>query len=210
MNIIILNSSLSTKTKNPPCLFKCSNKQTLLEKQIKILNKSFNNPNIYIIVGVKYKKIKSLIDQFANVSIIENLEFETTSCLYNIGLIQKITSPVLILQDNILFSETIFKNLNTDISQIWISKESQDIGCVINNEKIEHMMFDLPNYWGNISLLTNFEFKLLQDLYHSNQVIDKWFLLEGLNWIIENGGHIQPIYRKGKITTIRKFSDLHV
>lgn len=205
MNIVILNSNLLSKNKNAPGLYKVTNKQNLLEIQIKILNQVFKKSTIYIVSSYKYKKIKNITDNISNVYLIENPDFETTNSLYSLKLVLKLKPPILILPDNLLFTKNIFKNLDTKKSQIWTTKIHNQIGCVVNDGKVEHIAFDLPYYWSNIVLLTGKEYDLLEQLCFSEEYqFDKWFIHEALNWIISRGGQINAINKNNKISIMNK------
>lgn len=211
-NILILNYSVTyrLKSKGPACLLKVSPRRTLLERQIYLLNKSFKKPNIIIVSGFKHKKIKNISENL-NVSIIENIDYEKTNCLYNVGLaIQEaqIKKSLLILPGNILFSPSFFNNFDNNYSQLWLTNDYQELGCTINNNKIQNIMWTLPNYWTNISYFTNNEFEFLEDIILNNPNVDKLFLFEAINSIIDKGGIFKPTLKNQQIKLINKATDV--
>lgn len=180
-----------TKSYGPPCLYKVG-RNTLIEKQIELLNHVFKNPNIFILAGFKYKKIKNHINYINNVKVIENPIYDKTNDLYSIGLIlQYIKNNVLIIQDNILIKVNTFYKFKKNSSQIFINEnQKSELGCIINNnELISNISWGLPNYLVNIHYLQNKELELLKYIA-INEPTKKWFIAEALNWIIDQGGKL--------------------
>jgi len=202
---VILNSSVEPRARSydPKCLLKIGNK-TLLEKQIDILKNSFHNPNIIVITGFKHKKIYNMLKNFSKVQIIENKIFEETNDLYSIRLIiNNLSKNILLLQGNIFIQNKIFKNFQKSKSQIIISKKHNfELGCIINtNNVIENVSWSLPEYWTNIVFFKGNEFILLKKIVN-NEISTKWFLFEGINWVIENGGIFYSNITKSKVINI--------
>lgn len=212
LNILLLNylPTYRLKSKGPACLLKVKGNKTLVETQIQLLNKVFENPNIVVLTGFKHKKIKSILDPI-DISTVENVNFELTNDLYNISLAIsnfKLSKSILILPGNILLKATLFNNFNDEESQLWLTNEQQELGCIINEDKIQNVMWTLSNYWSNISYFTNREFELLEEIAYKEENINKLFLFEAINSIIDAGGIFKPIIKKQKIQYINKISDV--
>lgn len=210
MNILILDNNLffRSKSKGPVCLLNISAHKTVIEKQIEILNQVFPKNKIIIITGTKSKKIEELLINHKNISIVENKEYDITNCLFNIKLgIEKFDTSVLIIPSNIIFNKYLFKNFNKRESQILLTKQHQEVGCIINNSNIENIMWGLPNYWTKIAFFINKEFELLKYI-SSQEITKKWFFLEGINFILEKGANIKGVTVNSKILVINKLNDI--
>lgn len=206
MNIILLHSSNYNyiKTYGPQCLYSIDN-TTVLDKQIDILNQTFKQNNILVITGFKSKKIKNHLKNYKNVFVIENANYETTNDLYSLSLgLEYLDKHALIIQDNILFKPSIFNKFNTNTSKLFLSHAQKfELGCIVSNNNIDNISWGLKNYWTNICYIKNIEFNLLKQLCQ-NPIIKKWFIMEGLNWIIDNGGQFNTEYINTHITLINK------
>lgn len=210
MNILILDNNLffKSKSKGPVCLLNITANKTIVEKQIEILNQVFDKNKITIISGTKSNKIEELFINHKNVIVIENDEYDITNCLFNIKLgIEPFDDSVLIIPSNLIFNKSFFKNLNIQESQIFLTKQPQEIGCILNQSNIENIMWGLPNYWTQVGFFTGKEFELLKYIANQNNT-KRWFFLEGLNFILNHGANIKAVLTTSKIFTITKLNDL--
>ena len=184
--------NLYKKSYGPIYLYKVTERKTLIEKQVISLNKLFDSPNINLVVGPKYKKIKNLFSLHKNIEILENKDYENVNDLHNLGIgIQNIKKNCLIIQGNILLSHNFLKKMNKNQSQMFLtSKQNFDLGCILNiNNDIENISWSLPLSWTNISYFCNKELELLKNI-SIKQETKNWFIFEAINWIIKNNGKI--------------------
>ena len=210
-NILLLNYGVTfrLKSKGPACLLKVSPRKTLLDKQIFTLKKSFPHSNIIVVTGFKLKKIKTSFPK--NVRIVENKDFEETNCLYSIALAMEdleIKDSLLVIPGNTYFKPNLFNKFDKRISQLWLTKQYQELGCVVNEDKIQHVMWTLTNYWTNIGYFTGEELTLLKQMIKTQDGIEKLFLFEAINKIVDAGGKFKAVMKKNKIKFINKISDL--
>lgn len=211
-NILLLNYGVTyrVKSKGPACLLKVSPRKTLLEKQVFILNKAFPSATIFIVSGLKQKKIKNL-SNYNNVRIIENEKQEDTNCLYSVSLVLdkfKVRDSLFIIPGNTYFKENLFNTFNSKQSQLWLTHQYQELGCTLSDNKIQNVMWTLPNYWSNICYFYKKEFDLLHQIVSDKSLIEKLFLFEAINSIIDKGGNFDAVLKKNKIKFINKISDL--
>jgi hypothetical protein len=64
---------------------------------------------------------------------------------------------------------------------------SEEVGCTITEDKVENVLYDLPNKWAQIAYFVGKELKLLQQLAY-NPMNEKLFGFEAINEIINRGG----------------------
>lgn len=191
INIVLLHASNLNivKSYGPQCLYQVD-QTTVLSSQIETINQSFKNPNIIIVAGFKYKKIKSHVKDYNNVLVIENTQYEHTNDLYSIYLaMPHLVNNVLIINDNIIFNQTLFNKFKKYQSHLFITnKQTSDIGCILDkHSQINNVSWGLSNYWTNISFFYKNEFEMLKKIANSTKT-SKWFLMEAINNIIKHDG----------------------
>ncbi len=114
MKIILLCAGKSSRTGlgYPKCLYKFKDSETLLQKNLKILNKfGFSNKEIYFATGFKSKLIKAkTLDKY---NYIFNNKFKTTNMVYSFNqVLKKIKSDeVIVIYSDILFEEKCLSKL---------------------------------------------------------------------------------------------------
>lgn len=209
-NILLLNYGVTfrLKSKGPACLLKVSPRKTLLDKQISSIKKAFPSSNIIVVTGFKIKTKKKL---YSDIKIIENENIEETNCLYSIALAMadiKIDDSLLVIPGNTYFKDNLFNKFDKTISQLWLTKQYQELGCTVNENKIQHVMWTLTNYWSNISFFTGKELSLLKEIIRTQDGIEKLFLFEAINKIVDVGGEFKAVMKRNKIKFINKMSDL--
>ena len=211
MNIIIINSGVSHRTKSfgPVCLFSITPRKTLIERQIDIFNSLMPRAKIDTIVGFKSKRIRKHLENI-NINILENPDFEYTNDLYSLGLLlDNIKDKLLIVPGNIVFKKNLFRDFDKKKSQIWINKyQVSELGCTITNNKIENIMWSLTNYLSGLYFLTGAELDSFKEICKDPKT-HKWFIFEGINHIIKNGGKIMPNYTKSITYHINNILELN-
>ncbi len=118
MDVVILvagiGSRLKEKTKEiPKCLVKI-NGQSILERQLEILNE-FNFDNIYLVGGYKINKIKELLAQlsYKNIVLLNNLDYLTTNNMYSLSLVEPYLNghDFFWLNGDILFTKEVIQGM---------------------------------------------------------------------------------------------------
>jgi CTP:phosphocholine cytidylyltransferase-like protein len=198
MRIVLLHSPPQPKHKASVVLVGSSRKQNPLKKQISLLNKTFSNNEIIIVTGQQHEHIGRTVGGFNNVTIIENKQHLITNDLYGLGLVlQRNIEPTIFMPAGVIFPPSIFKQTNIEDSQFWLSqKKPMDLGCILTNNRIEHISWDLALGWLNIGYLNcedAAELKKIAVQYNYH----RWFLFEGINHLIENGSIFRGNLVKG-------------
>ena len=98
----------------PKCLLKLSDKETILERQFKIL-KNCNIDKIVIVIGFKKELIKEKLEVILHekqVTIYLNPFYKTTGNAFSLWMSREaFDDDLLILNGDILFSEETLKDL---------------------------------------------------------------------------------------------------
>lgn len=200
-SVILLNALPDKKIKSlgNKCLIKISKNYNILDYQIKIINKIFNNPEIIIVGGFDTKKLKKYID---NNYISKNIKYidHNIDNLTNIGTsVKNAISHVsnnnyFIINSSILFHKDIISTIkkNKSKSFIMVSKNKNSIGCTIDlNNKLINCYYDLPNYLIDVLHVSHSDRDSFLTLCQKN--IDKLYFFEIINLCIDNNIQIDVL-----------------
>ena len=184
MKIILLCAGKSSRTGlgYPKCLYKFKDNETLIEKNLKILNDfGFSNKEIYFATGFKSKLIKNRT--FNKYKYIFNNKYKTTNMVYSFNqVLKKIKSDdVIVIYSDILFEKkclskvikskfSISTTIDTDWKRKW-KKKSNFINDLeelkIKDSKIYSLgkkTFDLKNIDGRFLGIIKFSKKTVSHL----------------------------------------------
>lgn len=210
MKIILLCAGKSSRTGlgYPKCLYKFKDSETLIEKNLKILNKfGFSNKEIYFATGFKSKLIKN--KTFNKYKYIFNNKYMTTNMVYSFNqVLKKIKSDdIIVIYSDILFEKKCLSKLikskfsistiiDTDWKRKWKKKSNfmNDLEELkIKDSKIYSLgkkTFNLKNIDGRFLGITKFSKKtiislkknLISKILRKNKNIDFTnFLMELIN-----------------------------
>ena len=184
MKIILLCAGKSSRTGlgYPKCLYKFKDNETLIEKNLKILNDfGFSNKEIYFATGFKSKLIKN--KTFNKYKYIFNKKYKTTNMIYSLNQVLKKIKPdeVIVIYSDILFERkclskiikskySISTIIDTDWKRKWKKKSNfmNDLEELkIKNSKIYSLgkkTFDLEKIDGRFLGITKFSKKMTINL----------------------------------------------
>ena len=199
----------------PRSLLKIKDNMTILENQIRCVNKYLYNPEIIIVSGFQSYKIEnSISNKKRNISIIDNKRWETTNIAASIALgVKKAKNKnILVIYGDLVFNAwTLRAPLGPYSLAIVDKKETmkkEEVGTTIVNNLVENMMFDLPNKWAQIAYFTGNEYSLLLNICSQPQYYNR-FGFEIINMIIDGGGKFMAYSNpRMKITDIDSSKDL--
>ena len=193
VTIVLLHDQPAFKLKNKtsPVLINLD-KFTLLEYQLKIIDKKFKNYEIIICTGFLCDKLNLWLKKKYkkyNIRIIENTHFtEYNSCESARLCLQNTNNDkILIIDGKILFDDKIFNNLSLEEPFAICCKdknETLEIGINTDqNRNISHFSYGARYTWSEILFLCGN--KLISDLEKTlNQdSFKKKFLFEAINSI---------------------------
>lgn len=193
-SILIPAANISNRMKKygPKPLIKIFDK-TILDLQIKILDKIIKNYEIIIVGGFEYDKIKIL--NSSKIFTVENKDYEETNVVYSMGLGLKYcnTDNVIIIYGDLIFNEFAINTIREE-SSIIISNtmKDSDIGCIIHNQMLVQMFYGIENKWSQIAYFREKELEIIKN-YCSNYNNYKCFGFEAINYCIENEGKIKAL-----------------
>lgn len=197
----------------PKSLIKIKDDTTILDNQIRHIKSNLKRQEIIVVAGFKYDKIKEKYSA-KNLKIIENPLYDNTNVASSIALGLEHTSSnnIVILYGDLIFNSYALKAPFGRESMIITDKyglmDKDEVGSVIVNNKVQNMMYDLPNKWAHILYITGNELSALRMLckntnYHNH------FGFELINQIISEGGSFSSYSPKRmKIIDIDTSKDL--
>ena len=184
MKIILLCAGKSSRTGlgYPKCLYKFNDNETLIEKNLKILNDfGFSNKEIYFATGFKSKLIKNRT--FNKYKYIFNNKYKTTNMVYSFNQVLKKIKPddIIVIYSDILFEKkclskvikskfSISTTIDTDWKRKWKKKSNfmNDLEELkIKDSKIYSLgkkTFDLKNIDGRFLGIIKFSKKTVGHL----------------------------------------------
>ena len=201
MNIIILGDKYQKRMKSKGCvgLIKINSKN-ILQLQHRVLRQVFPEANIVYVYGFEGKKFNSFINKSTlldnDIISIYNPYYETYNNSYSLSLTKDfLNDDCLILFGDLILSKKIFdKFINKNDSQIFISKQNKNrLGCIINDNKIENISYDLDNYLTDIYYLTKFHANMIQNLL-TNKINYNCFIFEIINKLVDMNQNIKPLF----------------
>jgi|688.fasta_scaffold294417_1 CTP:phosphocholine cytidylyltransferase-like protein len=210
MNFIILGDKYQKGMKSKGCvgLIKINKTQNIFENQYKIIKSFYPLANIIYIHGFESKKFTNFLskNRYDDIKHYFNNDYEINNQTFSLSLAQQFLNDdcFIMFGDNIL-SKSIFNKFNNKCGpQVFISQDSSnEIGCIINNNIIENISFDLDNSLSNMYYINKDTAHLLSSLvsdkrYHNN------FIFEIINKTIDIGICFKPYYLNKKAILSRK------
>jgi len=199
-SVIILAAEIGTRTKSwgNKSLLPINNTTTLIQHQLTIINKVFSSPEIILVTGFEADKVMNNTPY--GIIKIENEKYEETNGIRNLGLGLRActTNKVIVINGDALFNEATlgnakFSNKSVVLVDNKIKNNSEDVGCTIDNNKIEYMMYGLEHPWQHILYLTGDELKAIHNIaWNKNKA--NLFIWEAINHIILAGGQFTAQY----------------
>ncbi len=198
LDIVILASDMGYRMKSygPKCLLKTHNNETIISRQINLLQQEFTDCNITIVVGFEADKIIKHVDK--GIKIIENQLYEYTNSVENIRLVLNNirTSNLLIIDGDLIFNPQTLKIVTKNSSSVIMDSnkmfDGDKEGATIVDNQITNFSYGLDSKWARIVFLTGKELATLSTECF-NREKNKLYLFEILNIVIDKGGTIHSI-----------------
>jgi len=172
----------------------------VIQNQLNIIQNKFRSYEVILVTGFQSERLMKNTPN--DIVKIENEHYEDTNVCRSIGIGLKAatTNKVIIIYGDLVFNKQAldvkFNKGSTLIIDSSNTMTDNEVGCTIDNGKIEQVLYDLPNKWAQIAYFTNTELELLKKLaYDRNN--DKLYGFELINEIINNGGEFTSIQPDG-------------
>lgn len=193
LTIIIPSAGEGTrmKTYGPKSLINIKPNITILDYQVKLLKEFFPTSTIILVNG--YESVKVMNNAPQNIIHIENERYNTTNVVRSIGigLRASITNRVMIIYGDLICNKETFNIVLDNESLLFVDKSNtmteNEVGCMIVDDIVEHLIYDLPQKWAQIIYITGKELKIFKDIAY-NPANENWLGFEAINAVIDKGG----------------------
>lgn len=206
MNIIILADKYQKRMKSRGCvgLIKYNNKN-ILSHQYKILNNIFPYANIVYVYGFDNKRLLSYVHKnsldYQNIKLIYNNLYETYNNAYSLSLAKNyLNDDCLLLFGEHAIKNSTFENFKiTPQSQVFIDKKIKTrLGCIINNNLINNICYDLDNYLSEIYFISKNHVSAFQQFIINPNHYNS-FIFEIINKMIDSNYQFTPFIINQKV-----------
>jgi choline kinase len=177
-------------------------KKTLIDRQLKIIDKALVNYTIILVIGHEKEKILKGTPKTLLKVVNPDYAITNVSTSLKIGLESSTKDNVLVIMGDLVFNKEAlsykFDNeslLILDHNSL-IQKKDVEVGCIVQDGFVESMNYNSKEKWGQIAHFTGKELGLLKDLTN-NPKNNMKFTWELINQIIDLGGKFRAICPKG-------------
>lgn len=202
MNCIIIGDKFQKRMKSKGCVALTKyNNATLIEHQQKIILEKFPTSKIVYIYGFDNKKIESFQNKnknLLNINFIYNSLYLKHNNAYSLYLAKNFLKEdcLIFFGDKIFGKKTFDKFDQKNGSQVFLNDNTEsELGCVINDTKVENISYHLNNKLSEIYFLTK---PVAIQLYNSvvTQQFHQCFVFEMINKLIDNNCVLQSFLHK--------------
>ncbi len=181
--------------------------ETILSRQLRILQKVFPKSSIIVVVGYGAKNVIDVLPK--NVKWVENEQYDKTNVVRSLGLgLGVCLDKTLIVYGDLIFEEKTFDNMDFSSSFIISSNINPDaVGVNIINGTVVNFSFGLKEKWGQIAYLRGQEFDVFKKIT-GDKKNGKKFAFECLNDLLELNFSIKSVHRDF-ISEIDSYADLN-
>jgi choline kinase len=193
-SVVILAAGVGEKTKSsePRALLKVGNK-SLIEYQIGLVNNSFDNPDLIVVLGVDSNKVIKKLNN--SIRIVENQLYDKTNSFDSLRLAVNNSN-----RDNLLFFHgDLYFNVDT-LQEIGYKKsfilidtkqrmKDKEVGVTLHNDEATILSYGLDTKWCQIAFFTGLELELLRSIcVKTKPEYKNMFTFEAINKVIDMGG----------------------
>lgn len=188
-------------TYGPKSLLKLRNGESILERQLSLIDDAFNSYEVILVTGYQAEKVMNATPR--HVVKIENTDYKTTNIVRSIGLGLRAatTDNVVILHGDVVFNKQCLR-APFDLDSFAIISQSlktDEVGCTVNNGMVEHIFYDLPLHWSQIIYLTGKDLNIFSKIVW-NKENSHLYHFEVLNECIDKGAKIKAIAPRGAVS----------
>jgi hypothetical protein len=200
MNIVVLGDKYKKGKKSEGCPALVSYKKTtIIEYQVHKINKAFNEFKIHYVCGFEKNKLQTFCKNKKlnndNLVFVENENYHEYGEAFSLSLaLDKIQEENNLIISNGYCAE-VFNNFHflskSNNSMVYISKNKNNIGCIINNNKIENISYELNNYVQNTYFIAKKDYRKIYNLIKDRKN-KNCFIFEIINMAIDKGCCFEP------------------
>lgn len=165
-----------------------SERKSIVSSQIsssKILGK---DTRILYVYGFDHKKVENYFElNYKQTKLIYNKEHINLGETHSVSRTSNyLDSDSLIINSKCVLKPSTFKNLNRKHSHIFTTKNHNQLGCHIENNKISHICYELDNYITDMFFIAKKDIELFRSMV-INKKHRNCFIFEIINKMIDKG-----------------------
>jgi L-glutamine-phosphate cytidylyltransferase len=194
ISVVILSAGagLRIRSNEPRSLIKINN-ETLINHQIKAIEKSLSNHEIVGVFGTHIDRIIKKLN--GKIRVVENQLHESTnnSESMRLGLNNCTNNSIVFIHGDIYFEPDLLREANYNKSFLVLDANGdigeKEVGVTVSKKNVSILSYGLKKKWCQICHVTGKELKILKGIFSKFKQSDKKMLsFELINKIIENGG----------------------
>jgi choline kinase len=180
----------------PKPLLDIGHGQTVLNRQIRILQDVFPSADITLVVGYEADKVMGKLPRA--IKVVENERFAETAVLRSIaaGLRVATRDHVLVVYGDLVFNREAVSTMTTGKSSILVSTDGQirpsEVGVLVQGGKALNFCYGHATKWAQVVYLMGHELELFRKfaLLRRNE---RCLGHEALNYVIDKGGSFRVV-----------------
>ena len=190
------------KSYGPKSLIKLGSK-TVIQHQLEQIYKTFVHHEVILVAGFEASKVERNVP--ANIKIVHNKHYEHTNVVHSIalGLIAAQTTNIVVIYGDLVFNKAALQLPLLSESLITLDPsgymKKEEVGCIVQQNRVTNMMYGLPDKWGQIMFLTGKELVLFKSIVTS-QDCSRMFGFEMINEIIKQNGKFRGFTPKNAVS----------
>jgi len=205
MNIFIIGDKYQKgmKSKGCPALIPINKSTNIVQNQYKILKSIFPEANIIYISGFEYKKIQNFLTEHEEIelNLIINYNFNDYHDVDSLSnALDYFDDDSIIISGYHILNKKIFRDFNNVFdSQIFVSENKiGELGCIIHDDVVKNIGFDLSNYLTNIYYIKHQDAQIIKN-YIEDKKFRNYFLFEIINILIDESIVFKPHFITQKL-----------
>lgn len=201
------------KSRGPKALLPINHGMSILEMQIRTLNRVYPNAEILVVVGFEHHKIRKHVWNQFPVRIIRNSKYQETNVTYSVSLALDAALPgsIMIIHGDLVFDKAAISGLAGKCSSLLIDNdnlEDEEVGILQRDGVVYNLAYGLSQKWVQMAYLTGRELNLFRNTCFNYEMSNQWFLHETINYVIDKGGKFIAYEPKMKLVEVDKYDDL--
>jgi choline kinase len=182
----------------------------IIDRQYKIIDSVFRWHEIVLVTGFQHDRIERTVP--SKIKLVHNNDYEETNVVHSIklGIEECTTNNIIIIYGDLIFNKfaiNIAYNMDS-LAVIADSMKDEEVGCNIDNGRIEQMFYGIKNKWAQIAFLRGMELDLMKEFVQKEEN-SNCYGFEAINYIIGHGGKILAVKpNKAKVIDIDSSIDL--
>lgn len=185
------------KSHGPKPLMCLNRQQTIISRQLKLIEKHYPEAEIIVVVGFESAEMIKYLP--SHVKIVENENYEQTNVTRSLGMglrVMDSTNNLLVIYGDLVFNANAIKKVVGQESVIVVDNRNQidadEVGVTVADGRVTQFNYGLTTKWAQIAYLTKTELSLFKRIACSCEA-KKWFGFEALNKVISMGGKLKVI-----------------